>query len=520
MKRLSIAATVIVLLLSTCVTQESSLRNRAFFDDMSAAKLVSQIKVGWSLGNTLDASDLEWLGDNPTVPQLETGWGNPITTKANIDAIKNAGFNAIRIPVSWAKCADSEYNIREDWMARVKEVVDYAVANDMFIILNTHHDEGIFKFRNSQMEESQKAFKKIWEQIADNFKDYNEKLIFEGLNEPRTIGSPAEWNGGSIEERNNLNIMMQLFVDTVRASGGYNPKRVLMITGYAASADYAVLNAIKIPVDAGNKENKLVVSVHAYIPYNFALNKNNSFNTWSKDNTVDTSTINATIDRAYNLFVSKGIPAIMGEFGAMNKENIVARVEWARYYAEYARSKDIPCFWWDNGLTSGEGERFGLLNRTTNGFFYPEIVSAITGLTVSADPYTSTTIIILSPNAPWGWQRMYEIDSLPSGAKITQGTQYTFTYSFKSNIAMDNLEIVLVDNSAAVSYWNELSEYYLLHENIEADTVLSGTVTLTASKTASSATVTANKLAFGAGNGTLKSPTLTFDVFKFKKAEN
>jgi hypothetical protein len=206
----------------------------------------------------------------------------------------------------------------------------------------------------------------------------------------------------------------------------------------------------------------------------------------------------------------------MGEFGAMNKENTSARVEWAKYYTEYARSKNIPCFWWDNGITSGEGERFGLLNRTTNGFIYPELVSAITGATVSADPYVSTTILILSPNAPWGWQRMYEIDSLPNGAKITQGTQYTFTYSFKSNIAMDKLDIVLVDNSAAVNYWNELSGYYLLHENIEPDTVLSGTVTLTASKTASSATVTANKLAFGSGNGTLRSPTLTFDVFKFE----
>jgi endoglucanase len=519
MKRLSLATAVIILVLSACVTQEESLWDPEF-NDLSAAELVSQINAGWNLGNTLDASGLEWMGTNQSVPQLETGWGNPVTTKANIDALKNAGFNALRIPVSWAKCADSEYNIREDWMARVKEVVDYAVANDMIIILNTHHDEGLFKFRNSQMEESKKAFQKIWEQIAYYFKDYNEKLIFEGLNEPRTIGSPVEWNGGSPEERNNLNIMQQVFVDTVRASGGHNSKRILMITGYAASADASVLGAIKVPVDNGNRKNKLIVSVHAYIPYNFALNKNNAFNTWNKENIPDISTINVTIDRAYNLFVSKGIPVIMGEFGAMNKENTGARVEWARYYTEYAKSKGIPCFWWDNGVTSGEGERFGLLNRTSNGFIFPELVSALTGVTVSADPYVSTVTLVLNPNAPWGWQRLYELDSLPNGAKITQGDKFTFTYSFKSNIAIDKLDIVLVDNSAAASYWNELSGYYSLHENFEADSEITGAVTLTATKTASSATSTANKLAFSTGNGTARSPTLVFDVFKFEKAEN
>ncbi len=344
--------------------------------DGLAAEIVSNIKAGWNLGNTLDCNDLDWLGNNPTVSQLETAWGNPVTTKANIDALKNAGFNAIRIPVSWAKCTDANYNIRADWMARVKEVVDYAVANDMYIFLNSHHDENLFKFRDQDVEESLKAFKKIWEQIAGAFKDYDEKLIFEGLNEPRTKGSPAEWTGGTAEEHNNVNAYYQVFVDVVRASGGNNSKRVLMINPYGASAEAVAMNGLKIPDDV--VENRIIVSIHAYAPYDFALNKDSPVNTWSKNNSADTKPITDPLNRAYNTFISKGIPVIMGEFGAMNKNNIATRAEWARYYVSYAKDKGIPCFWWDNGVVSGDGEKFGLLNRETNNFTFPAIVEALT----------------------------------------------------------------------------------------------------------------------------------------------
>ena len=340
-----------------------------------AAQIVNNIKVGWNLGNTLDCTGVTWFGPNPTVSQLETAWGNPVTTKANIDTLKNAGFNALRIPVSWAKCVDADYNIRADWMARVQEVVNYAIDNDMYILLNTHHDEDIFKFLNKDMEESQKAFKKIWEQIADTFKDYDEKLIFEALNEPRTSGSPNEWSGGTTEERNNLNTHYRLFVETVRGSGGNNAKRVLMINTYGASAEAIAMNALAIPDD--NVSDRIIVSIHIYAPYNFALNTNSAYNTWNRNKTADTNPITEPIDRAYNAFVSKGIPVIIGEFGAMNKDNIAARTEWAEFFAGYAKSKSMPCFWWDNGVVSGDGEKFGLLDRKTNSFTYPAIVEAL-----------------------------------------------------------------------------------------------------------------------------------------------
>ena len=347
------------------------------FNNISAEELVANIRIGWNLGNTLDTSDLYWLGSSPQVSLMETAWGNPVTTKANIDAVRNAGFNAIRIPVSWSKAANKNYIIRNAWMNRVKQVVNYAVSNDMYIILNTHHDEDIFRFRDSEMEESRKAFQTIWEQIADNFKNYDEKLIFEGLNEPRTKGSQSEWNGGTAEERNNLNILNQLFVDTVRASGGNNVMRILLVPTYAASSLAVAMNALTIPSDPQNSVNKIVASIHAYEPYNFALNENSPENTWSVNRASDKAPITERIDRAYSIFISKGIPVIMGEFGALNKGNEEARAEWAEFYTSYAKSRGVKCFWWDDGGQNEPPSGFGLLIRRSNRFAFQKIVDAL-----------------------------------------------------------------------------------------------------------------------------------------------
>jgi len=369
--------------------------------DITAAQLVANIKIGWNLGNSLDAN---LKGSNPTVTQMETAWGNPVTTKAMITAIKNAGFNAIRIPVSWTKAAGGapDYTIRADWMARVVEVVNYAVDNDMYIILNTHHDEDVLTFMNSNAAAGQAAFKKLWEQIADTFKDYNEKLIFEGLNEPRTPGSSNEWSGGTPEERNNLNSYYPIFVNTVRNSGGNNNKRILIINAYAASVEASAMNALTLPADSA--KNKLIVSFHSYQPYDFALNTDPTKNSWNKNSSGDTSPITGPIDRYYTKFVSKGIPVIIGEFGAMNKNNEAVRAQWAEYFVSYARSKGIKCFWWDNGVTTGSGELFGLLNRQNNTFTYTALLNGMmsgagsTGWTPPTPPDTPTPPTTITGN--------------------------------------------------------------------------------------------------------------------------
>jgi endoglucanase len=334
--------------------------------DITAAQLVSQMKLGWNLGNTFDA----WRTDNPgfnysgqTVQQMETLWGNPVTTQAHINAIKNAGFNTIRIPVTWFKVLGTNNTIRTDWMNRVKQVVDWAIALDMIVILNTHHDEEIFKFtNNAAVEQSLVIFKRVWEQIADAFKDYNEKLIFEGLNEPRTKGVTHEWTGNAAEYAN-LNRHYQVFVDTVRASGGNNGGRILMVNTYAASAGQQAMNGLVLPTDT--VPNKIIVSIHAYEPFQYAHEFPGTMNDWTP------TAIDGVMTRAHNIFISKDIPVVMGEFGVRRERHDTPRAAaWAEYYVSEARKRGIPCIWWD------DGGNFRLFTRS-NSTFHTGILNAL-----------------------------------------------------------------------------------------------------------------------------------------------
>jgi len=207
----------------------------------------------------------------------------------------------------------------------------------LYFYINTHHDEyyihdnsdsnlagetfGLFKFTNAGKIESLNVFKRIWEQIADNFKNYNEKVIFEGLNEPRTMYTPYKWTGGNAEERGVINEHYQTFVDTVRASGGNNDKRILMVNTYGASGLDAAINGLVIPADI--VQNKIIVSIHSYEPFNFCYPEDqlpDSTASWSSSNSGQTSLITSPIDNAYNKFVSQGIPVIIGEFAAADKK--------------------------------------------------------------------------------------------------------------------------------------------------------------------------------------------------------
>jgi len=372
-------------------TDTSQTHGTKSLEEMTASELVADIRIGWSLGNTLDAHNgakgFANLGGgiyaNTSVTELETGWGRPVTTAEHINAVKDAGFNAIRIPVTWFKACDDELNIREDWMLRVKEVIDYAAVNDLYIILNTHHDEMLYGLLDTTVEASKVAMDKIWTQIATVFRDYDEKLFFEGLGEPRTAGSPAEWRGGTEEEHKNLNILNQVFVDTVRATGGNNTERVLLVPTYAASANETAQRALEIPNDTANE--KIVVSLHFYEPWNFALRTGDgSVDTWDVNNNLDTDPIKRYVDLAYEIFVSNGIPVIIGEMGAVNRGNTQARVAWSEFYVSYAASKGIKCIWWDNGSywvlrrrDWGWEQTFGLLDREKIEIAHPEIVDAL-----------------------------------------------------------------------------------------------------------------------------------------------
>lgn len=329
----------------------------------SALDFVKNIKIGWNLGNTLDCTG-SWINGDLA---HETAWGNPKTTEDMIKAVKKAGFNAVRIPTSWGEHLDSKNNISKEWLDRVQTVVDYAYKNDMYVILNTHHETD-WLVPSKDSSEMSARFTSIWKQISERFKDYDEHLIFEGLNEPRTVGSAKEWSGGTAEERKTVNKYNKLFVDTVRKSGGNNKLRYLMITPYCANSESAAINDLEIPDD-----DRLIISVHAYLPYSMALDTNSKTSVFTDS---DKQVIDSMFKRLNDKFISKGVPVIVGEFGSVNKKNDDERAKLAKYYVSAAKKAGVPCFWWDNG-NDGSGEAFLLLNRKTLKIDHDKIVKAL-----------------------------------------------------------------------------------------------------------------------------------------------
>lgn len=331
--------------------------------DFSSMELIGELVAGWNLGNTLDATG--------TGLESETAWGNPKTTKEMLDTIKAAGFNLIRIPVTWTGHLDAEDNIDPEWMARVTEVVNYAIDDNTYVIINLHHEDWNYAFGDNK-EKAVTKIKKIWSQIAENFKDYDEHLIFEGQNEPRMKGSDKEWGAGDDEGWDVVNSTNAAFVETVRASGGNNAKRHLMIPGYCATSDSSGPERIILP----ENDDKIIVSVHAYLPYGFALDTNKAANKFAADRPASTADIQNLVNTLKTGYIDKGIAVIIGETGAMNKDNLEARIEWAGYYTSVMREIGVTCTWWDNGSFFGSGENFGLINRKDNTWFYPEVAKA------------------------------------------------------------------------------------------------------------------------------------------------
>jgi len=361
----TVTPTQIVTVAPTKSAGDSATEQLQEIRDIPSTELVKEIKIGWNLGNTMDATGGQGVSS-------EISWGNPVTSKEMIDSIKTAGFNILRIPTTWEKHLGPapDYIIDEKWLSRVQEITDYAIDNDMFVIINMHHEEWYLPFYDNA-DKATDMLTKVWKQVADRFENYDEHLIFEGLNEPRQKGTSFEWNGGNQEGWEVVNQLNAAFIETIRNAGGNNPLRHLMIPPYAATSSTNAWSGFIVP-----KDDKIIVSIHAYTPYNFALNKTGT-SEWSTDNSNDTREIDNLMNSIDQNFISKGIPVILGEFGAMNKDNTNSRVAWAEYYIKKAKEKGIPCIWWDNGAFAGSGELFGLLDRRGLTWKYPEVVDAL-----------------------------------------------------------------------------------------------------------------------------------------------
>jgi len=341
----------------------------------TAAEITAMMNKGWNLGNTFDA-----IGGNKTdIYSHETAWGNPKVTKELIDGVKAAGFSTIRIPITWETYIDKKnnYEIYPEYMARVKEVVDYAYDAGLFIIINVHHEGWVNrKDIDKAYEEIGKELAAVWNQISDTFASYDQHLIFEGMNEPRAQGTQYEWNG-TLACYDAINYLDQVFVETVKSNGkGNNSERMLMIPGYAASSSSNVLKTIKLPEINGKTASNLCVAVHCYSPYNFCLTDNQTtFDPKKNADTIDITTLFSTLK---SLFLDNGIPVVMGECGATNSgNNNSARLAWFAYMGAIATEYGVPAIVWDNGYNGKSGgECHNYFNRKTGEAASQDLIDA------------------------------------------------------------------------------------------------------------------------------------------------
>jgi len=387
--------------------------------NISSLELVKDMKLGWNLGNTLDA-----IGG-------ETAWGNPKTTEDMILKVKSAGFNTIRIPVTWKEHVGSapNYTIEKAWLDRVQEVVDYAIDNNMYAILNTHHEgEWLIPDKAHQTEVTNKL-SKMWEQIATRFKDYSDYLIFETMNEPRVENSSSEWSGGTSEFRDVINQLNKAAVSSIRNTGGNNASRFLMIPTHAATAQSVAVNDLIIP----DNDPKIIVSLHTYSPYSFCLDEGGT-NAWGTDS--DKANMESELDAIYNKFVKNGRAVIIGEWASINKNNLTDRVKHAEYYTREVVERGMLPVWWDNGYTGTNG--LAILNRSSNTWLFPEIVDAlIKGLSSG----TKTTVPSQS-TAP----------TAPATTSLPQTTQPTSSVVTTSPVKVSPTQSATNSGSFAIDY--------------------------------------------------------------------
>jgi aryl-phospho-beta-D-glucosidase BglC (GH1 family) len=347
----------------------------------NATTIASNIKIGWNLGNSLEA-----IGS-------ETAWGNPKTAKALIDLVKQQGFNAVRIPCSWNQylANSATAQIKLDWLNRVKEVVKYCNDNGMYAIVNIHWDGGwlednITPAKQVENNEKQKAF---WQQIATHLRDFNGLVLFASANEPK------------VEDATQMAVLTsyhQTFIDAVRSTGGKNAYRTLIIQG--PKTDIGKTNQLMNTLPTDKVSGRLMVEVHYYSPWNFCgLTKDE---TWGKmfyywgngfKSTTDASrnatfgeeaAVTADFQLMKTKFIDKGIPVVLGEFGAIRRssltgtnltQHLASRAYYLKYVVKQAKTMKIVPFYWDEGSISNNG--FGIINRTNNTVFDKQ---ALTGL--------------------------------------------------------------------------------------------------------------------------------------------
>jgi endoglucanase len=378
----------------------------------TAPQVASQINLGWNLGNTLEAI----CG--------ETAWGNPATTQALINSVKAAGFNAIRIPVSWnCHITDGTTTIPSTWMTRVKQVVDMAIGQNMYVIINIHWDGGWLQDHVTFADQAAVNARQnaLWTQIANTFKTYDQHLMFAGTNEVHAdYGTPTSEH---ITVQQSYN---QTFVNAVRATGGNNASRTLVVQTYNTNVQHG-LNFFSLPSDTA--ASRLMVEVHNYDPYDFTINPNGACNFWGAPYPDSGGNCNWAYESYFdNLFaqvkskwIDQGVPVILGEYGVETRagKSLDARAYWNEYVNRAAARNGIKTFYWDNGAPS-TGNTFRIFDRATGAIVDQAVLDAIlrgSGVGNSNQSYTLTTAANGSGT----------VSRNPTGTTFPGGTSVTLT---------------------------------------------------------------------------------------------
>jgi endoglucanase len=320
---------------------------------------------GWNLGNTFDAQP------------NETSWGNPEPTQALVEAVHAAGFSTMRIPVTWSDHigAAPDYTIDPSWMAKVQQVATWAVEAGMYAIVNTHHDSdpggwilftdpgsGTTSLSAANQAQVTAEVGAVWTQIATAFESLGDHLIFECFNEPH--GNVNGYSGGDAAERAILNSYLEVCVNAIRATGGNNAKRLIMIQPMGASAAQSGVQALVVP----NNDPDILISIHDYYPGGFSLSSNPT--TWGAAPS-DYTNMAGVLTQIRGWLPTQAI--VMGEWGSTSKDQLTSRIAHAAAYAQDITKAGVCPVWWDDGGS------YGILDRKANPLTwkYPGIVSAI-----------------------------------------------------------------------------------------------------------------------------------------------
>jgi endoglucanase len=349
---------------------------------MTTMAVVKDMGLGINLGNTFEAvivcnpDDQDYQGCKNWVNSmetLETSWGSPTITEAMIKGYADAGFKTVRIPVAWSNKmigdeSNGTYTISPALLNRVQEVVGWVLGNGMYAIVNIHYDGGWWENFPTDSAECMTKYKRIWEQVSNQFKNHSGYLIFESLNEEgvwQDVWNRHNNSGNKARAYGLLNAINQEFTTLVRASGGNNANRHLLIAGYATDINLTCDPLFKMPTDPQNRQ---AVSVHYYDPFGFThLTQNESWAemrlTWGT--TADYNELNGYMDKLKTTFVDKGIPVIVGEYGmaAPNRSESEIR-NYTLAVAEAIYERNMCPVLWDVQL--GDNETQYYYNRKAN----------------------------------------------------------------------------------------------------------------------------------------------------------